>query len=590
MKHSFRQFVLFEDDFSRDAIHGADGGDGGAPVHRGVTSMSQTEQEDSQACCTTPTNSGVARDAKTNNGIGEGGGSQMSTPMCTPRSMNVQQKRLLLHSNSNGSISQLIDMGGSARNTDENGDPNACRDSSQMDSVAPELRSFYRGQIDPVLYRKQIRNRERRCVQLAKINKESPQIFFNLQDQAFYEEIEKMPILSFQKIPGLNTADRSFDNTASPSCSRDVLSTTHAQSGNQKTVTTRKTNGCPTPCHLFVFVHGLMGHASDLRTFRDALVSKVKAHERTAPRSMCRGARGARLCRAQGSNNGSSESESGCDEGVERTYHFHMSVQNQEKTFESFSAQGERLALEVTDYIDITYKGNNDMFLDRLSFVGHSMGNIVIRSAIMHPSMEKFWKHLWSYTSISGPHLGYLYSDNFFVKSGMKFLERLGDSESLAQLSMKDSPGDLQENDDGEDAHAGNPSSRQPYLQQISNHRGISLFRHVILVASQQDRYVPYHSARVEMPPSFKAKAGASKAKADVVGDMILGITGKMFVDSLFQPPGDGTATGTEITVVDVNFSGLCGLDLIGRRAHIEFLKNKSYIDTLLWTLDAVYA
>ena len=63
-----------------------------------------------------------------------------------------------------------------------------------------------------------------------------------------------------------------------------------------------------------------------------------------------------------------------------------------------------------------------------------------------------------------------------------------------------------------------------------------------------------------------------------------------MFVDSLFHPPGDGTATGTEITVVDVNFSGLCGLDLIGRRAHIEFLKNKSYIDTLLWTLDAVYA
>ena len=49
-------------------------------------------------------------------------------------------------------------------------------------------------------------------------------------------------------------------------------------------------------------------------------------------------------------------------------------------------------------------------------------------------------------------------------------------------------------------------------------------------------------------------------------------------------------AAGTELTLVDVSFSALLGkIDLIGRRAHIEFLRNKQYVDTLVWTLDAVY-
>jgi hypothetical protein len=42
----------------------------------------------------------------------------------------------------------------------------------------------------------------------------------------------------------------------------------------------------------------------------------------------------------------------------------------------------------------------------RLSFVGHSIGNLIIRSALTHPAMAPFLDRLHTFLSISGPHLG----------------------------------------------------------------------------------------------------------------------------------------------------------------------------------------
>ena len=362
-------------------------------------------------------------------------------------------------------------------------------------------------------------------MQLARINRQSPEVFLNLRDERMYAEMDRLPIVSLQKVPAPARA-----RPAAPLPRRREDPGAPARGGR-------------TPCHLFVFVHGLMGSASDLRTFRDALVSRARAHE-------------------------------GAGGGAERTYHYLMSSWNQDKTFECFTAQGDRLAAEVTNCINANFSAADPRYLDRLSFVGHSIGNIVIRSALAHKSLRELWPRLWSYTSISGPHLGYLYSDNRLLRSGMRILERLNESESMAQLSMTDAPA------------GGEP----PYMQRLANHEGLSLFRHVVLVASKQDRYVPYHSARIEMPPAH-ARAGVSRARSDVVGAMIDGVMGRMFVAERSGPPGGGAAAaGTELTLVDVSFSALLGkIDLIGRRAHIEFLRNKQYVDTLVWTLDAVY-
>ena len=63
----------------------------------------------------------------------------------------------------------------------------------------------------------------------------------------------------------------------------------------------------------------------------------------------------------------------------------------------------------------------------RLSFVGHSIGNLIIRSALTHPAMAPFLGRLHTFLSISGPHLGYLHSQSSMslFETGLRVLRTL---------------------------------------------------------------------------------------------------------------------------------------------------------------------
>ena len=52
------------------------------------------------------------------------------------------------------------------------------------------------------------------------------------------------------------------------------------------------------------------------------------------------------------------------------------------------------------------------------SFIGHSLGNIVIRSALTHPEMRHFVDKVHTLLSLSGPHLGMLYPTSSLVSTG----------------------------------------------------------------------------------------------------------------------------------------------------------------------------
>ena len=52
------------------------------------------------------------------------------------------------------------------------------------------------------------------------------------------------------------------------------------------------------------------------------------------------------------------------------------------------------------------------------SFVGHSLGNIIIRSALGHPEMRPFLDKIHTFLSLSGPHLGMLYPTSSLVSTG----------------------------------------------------------------------------------------------------------------------------------------------------------------------------
>lgn len=52
------------------------------------------------------------------------------------------------------------------------------------------------------------------------------------------------------------------------------------------------------------------------------------------------------------------------------------------------------------------------------SFIGHSLGNIIIRSVLTRPRFRYYLNKLHTFLSLSGPHLGTLYNNSALVSTG----------------------------------------------------------------------------------------------------------------------------------------------------------------------------
>ncbi|XP_012571425.1 uncharacterized protein [Cicer arietinum] len=275
---------------------------------------------------------------------------------------------------------------------------------------------------------------------------------------------------------------------------------------------------------IVVFVHGFQGHHLDLRLVRNQWIL------------------------------------------IDPKVEFLMSETNEDKTTGDFREMGHRLAQEVISFIKIKmdkiskYGKLEDI---KLSFVGHSMGNLIIRTAIADSIMEPYLRHLQTYVSVSGPHLGYLYSSNSLFNSGMWFLKKLKGTQCLHQLTCTDDP-DLQ----------------NTFLYKLCK-KTLEHFRNIILISSPQDGYVPYHSARIE---SCHAASHDTSKK------------GKMFLEMLNACLDQIRANPSERRVFmrcDVSFDASShGKNLnsfIGRAAHIEFLDSDIYARFIMWSFPDLF-
>ncbi len=146
-------------------------------------------------------------------------------------------------------------------------------------------------------------------------------------------------------------------------------------------------------------------------------------------------------------------------------------------TFSDFESMTDRLVDEILVHIS-----NYSKPPVRISFVGHSLGCILIRSAISRPRMAHLVPSFHTYLSLSGPHLGTLYNNSGLVNMGMWFMQKWKKSGSLHQLALKDAT-----------------DIRKTFMYQLSQRSNLHMFRHVLLAGSTQDRYVPWHSARIEL-------------------------------------------------------------------------------------------
>ncbi|XP_035665847.1 protein FAM135A-like [Branchiostoma floridae] len=258
--------------------------------------------------------------------------------------------------------------------------------------------------------------------------------------------------------------------------------------------------------HLIVCVHGLDGNSADLRLVRTYLEL---------------GLPGTRM-------------------------EFLMSERNQVDTFADFDVMTDRLVSEIQYYVEVL-----GMTPTKVSFIGHSLGNIIIRSVLTRPEMVPFLDKLHTLLSLSGPHLGTLYNNSALVNTGMWFMQKWKKSGSLLQLAFKD-----------------HPDPRHTFLYRLSQKPGLALFKNVLLVGSVQDRYVPFHSARIEMCKS-------------AVKDKQFGAVYTEMINNILQP----VVNNPDVNLVryDVIHSlPNTANSLIGRAAHIAVLDSEIFIEKFM--------
>lgn len=189
----------------------------------------------------------------------------------------------------------------------------------------------------------------------------------------------------------------------------------------------------------------------------------------------------------------------------------HYSKENFKKTGSSFEDMGRRLAREVRMVVerlkpDLPHKGSTpstprggdgrsngghpwdsdpDSVFDawaevdglRISFVGHSIGNVIVRAALLMSEMRPLLRFLWTFLSVSGPHTGFQ-GVNAVQKAALLFLTKIRKMRSICELNM---------------CEQANP--RESFLFKLSKAPTFAHFKYVLLLGAKQDGYVPPGSA-----------------------------------------------------------------------------------------------
>ena len=71
-----------------------------------------------------------------------------------------------------------------------------------------------------------------------------------------------------------------------------------------------------------------------------------------------------------------------------------------------------------------------------MSFIGYSLGGVIIRACLPH--LEQYKDKMFSYFSLSSPHLGYMYNSSKIIEAGIWILKKWKKSQCLTQLSLAD--------------------------------------------------------------------------------------------------------------------------------------------------------
>lgn len=111
---------------------------------------------------------------------------------------------------------------------------------------------------------------------------------------------------------------------------------------------------------------------------------------------------------------------------------FLCSAENESKTEGDIYEMGTNLADEVRGFI---FK-NSLSRLGKITFIGHSLGGVIIRTAL--PLLEEYKEKMHALITLSSPHLGYMFQTSSLVNAGMWVIKTWQKSKCLDQLMLTD--------------------------------------------------------------------------------------------------------------------------------------------------------
>ena len=182
--------------------------------------------------------------------------------------------------------------------------------------------------------------------------------------------------------------------------------------------------------------------------------------------------------------------------------------------------------------------------LDKISFLGFSLGGLVIKAALTY--LSEYISYFHSYISLASPHLGCLNSDNKFFSFGIWAIATITANPILKELRMSD-----------------DSDIKETALYKLSQTEELQYFKTVLMIGSFQDSYSPVESSLMQMSKRLEGNTNIS--------EMI-----NNFNENLEQ---------TTVYRVDINFDLNYHTfdEFIGRKAHIQYLENSELMKILIY-------
>uniref|UniRef100_A0A8R1HJQ4 DUF676 domain-containing protein n=1 Tax=Caenorhabditis japonica TaxID=281687 RepID=A0A8R1HJQ4_CAEJA len=284
--------------------------------------------------------------------------------------------------------------------------------------------------------------------------------------------------------------------------------------------------GSASKTHLVVFVHGLEGSQDDLLPFRSGLDQAVSSFYHTSQTELAK--------------------------TIDEPWNFEylMSSANRSQTWADIKTMAHNLLAEVREYVE-----ESRADIQRISFMAHSLGGVIVRSAIgMVAELELEWLAEKCHTlmTINSPHLGLAYVQKH-IHWGVQFVKWWKKSRSMEQLTFRDSVNFV-----------------NSFVYQVAVNGSCEKFKHVLLVGTPHDQLVPYMSSL--LVPSKSSSEDQSKF-GEIYREMMSAILNSV-----------RSSEKTENFVRYFTFHQLGSSNaqkLTGRAAHVAALEDEVFIEKL---------